>query len=198
MELQKIEEIAQKVLMRKAHEHREKGFIYTHGQRVARLCKNLCDALGVPYDADVLYVACLFHDIGKGLEPHEQTGAVLAPLYLKGTMTDDEMSAVTTLIASHKSYKQEDTPLVQVLQDADILDHIGGTELWMNFLWNYDEEKGQESVVDFYQSEEANAHFNNLFSLLHYDLTRELYKKRLAFVHAVSKQIEKEIAGEIC
>lgn len=82
MDTKLLQEIAFKKMGKlKAHLQREPGHIYYHGLRVAKLSLNLRKMLfseTTEFD-DIIYVGALFHDIGKGIEPHEETG-LLNPL----------------------------------------------------------------------------------------------------------------------
>ena len=66
---------------RQAHLERERGSVYFHGQRVAKGVLEL--RRRVTEDAshdEILRAAAIFHDIGKGIEPHAQSGAALVVL----------------------------------------------------------------------------------------------------------------------
>ena len=79
-----LDALAQKLMANhKAHVMRERGFIYRHGRRVARGVILLREAV-TPNTSqdDALRVAAMFHDVGKGIEPHEQSGAALARAFL--------------------------------------------------------------------------------------------------------------------
>ena len=70
MDFEQLDELARKLMKkRKSHVEREIGSIYYHGRRVSRLVLEL-RRLIVPDDDsmdDVLRLAGLFHDVGKGI-----------------------------------------------------------------------------------------------------------------------------------
>ena len=84
MNLERIAALAKKYLMRRAHLERETGFIYAHGQRVAsgviELRRRVTD--DASHD-DLLRCAAIFHDVGKGIGEHGQTGAVMVRFLLR-------------------------------------------------------------------------------------------------------------------
>src|SRR5690606_18666887 len=102
----KINEIALKVMgKRKAHLSREKGFIYYHGQRVAKLSLNIRKEL-FPDDAshdDIIYTAALFHDVAKGIEPHHIHGSTLIRTLLGEACTEEELDKISEIIKHHNS-----------------------------------------------------------------------------------------------
>lgn len=80
MNFERLEALAEKTMgKRKSHIEREIGAVYFHGKRVAvgvlQLREKLFSEDG-SHD-EILRCAGLFHDIGKGIEPHPQTGALL-------------------------------------------------------------------------------------------------------------------------
>ena len=77
MDMENIAHIAfDNMARRKANPSREKGYIFYHGQRMAKMAMNLCDKLDYHDDRRVIYVAALFHDIAKGLNPHNEMGHI--------------------------------------------------------------------------------------------------------------------------
>jgi uncharacterized protein len=158
MDLQKLKELAfQHMGSRKAHREREMGFIYYHGQRVANIAVTL-RKLVLPEDDskdDLLTAAAFFHDIAKGIEPHGQYGAVLAGELLKEHCKPDELSEITELIRCHQlrekgaGYSEH----IKILQDADILDHFGVIEIWMNFQYYAFTDGPVTESVKFYKEE---------------------------------------------
>lgn len=86
MNLDRISEIALNTMsQRKSHLQRETGFVYYHCQRVAKIALSLRKEL-FPDEGtmdDIMYVASIFHDVTKGIEPHQETGSVLVKSLLK-------------------------------------------------------------------------------------------------------------------
>ena len=199
MDFETLDKIARKnMLSRRSHAERETGFIYYHGQRVARgvieLRKRLTD--DASHD-DLLRCAAMFHDIGKGLVNHSATGAALARLFLSDLLKPEELDEVCRLIAAHdlrdpKSDKWD--VWAKLLQDADLLDHSGSLEIWLNFhYYAHTGEPIQESVR-FYQ-EEYGRQVEKQRSEINFDQSRQIFDEKIAFVHAFIQRMEVEAVG---
>ena len=138
MDFERLNAVAEKLMKhRKAHTMREQGSIYDHGQRVAKLVITLRRAV-VPGDEsmdDILRLAGIFHDIGKGIEPHAAFGAPIMRQAVKGIVTEEEAREAARLIESHCDRRPSE-PVhdvwVRLIQDADLLDHIGTYNIWMD------------------------------------------------------------------
>ena len=86
---------------RQAHLERERGSVYFHGQRVAKGVLEL--RRRVTEDAshdEILRAAAIFHDIGKGIEPHAQSGAALVCAVVAGVKGGGVISALSGLAAA--------------------------------------------------------------------------------------------------
>jgi uncharacterized protein len=184
---------------RKAHRHRETGFIYYHGVRVARLVINL-RKLVLPEDSsmdELLQAAAYFHDVAKGIEPHSKYGALLVKEMLMDLCTEEELEQIAALIACHAHRKKREYNAYEMLlQDADLLDHFGTVELWMNFYYYALEDKSMDASLEFYNTEfEALAAKNR--SLLNYDVSRQIFDEKLEFLNSFLKRMEIESKGDI-
>ncbi|MGI6570942.1 MAG: HD domain-containing protein [Caldicoprobacterales bacterium] len=201
MDLQRIRELAYEHLgNRKAHLEREKGFIYYHGQRVARIAVTLRKMILPDEDSrdEVLTVAAYFHDIAKGIEPHNEYGAVLAREVLKDYCDPQQLEEIAQLIHLHKIFdKSSKQPeLAKILQDADILDHFGTIEIWMNFQYSAFLDEPIENSVNFYQGE-FDSHAGRIGKLLNYELSRQIYREKIAFVKSFADRMKIESEGGI-
>jgi uncharacterized protein len=201
MNIDKIHEIAFKTMAkRKSHLKREKGFIYYHGQRVAKIAINLRKEL-FPDDAsmdDAIYVAAMFHDVTKGIEPHHATGAHLVRTLLKDECTAEEIEVISTIIASHNSRKRSELPFyIKIVQDADILDHFGSMEIWLKFMYSAHEE---ESVFDSFRvwdSEEHKKYLDESRGALNYDRSKEIFDRKIRFEEQFQARFRMEYHGEV-
>jgi uncharacterized protein len=201
MDLQKLKELAfQHMGSRKAHREREMGFIYYHGQRVANIAVTL-RKLVLPEDDskdDLLTAAAFFHDIAKGIEPHGQYGAVLAGELLKEHCKPDELSEITELIRCHQlrekgaGYSEH----IKILQDADILDHFGVIEIWMNFQYYAFTDGPVTESVKFYK-EEFPKFAQHVGEMLNYEVSRRIYKEKIDFVRSFAGRMSVEAEGGI-
>ncbi|MDF2593044.1 MAG: hypothetical protein K0S75_2510 [Clostridia bacterium] len=184
---------------RKAHHHRETGFIYYHGARVANLVINL-RKLVLPEDNskdEILQVAAYFHDVAKGIEPHSKYGAILSSEMLKDLCTEEEADQISEIIHCHAARKKREyNDYEMLLQDADLLDHFGTIELWMNFNYYAIEDKDMNSSIDYYRTEFIDMAAKNR-SLLNFEISKKIFDEKLEFVYDVVKRMEIENRGDI-
>lgn len=200
MDLQLIKQRAFENLgKRKAHHHRETGFIYYHGARVANLVINL-RKLVVPEDSSkdvILQAAAYFHDVAKGIEPHSKYGALLVREMLQDLCTEGEVEQISGLIQCHAARKKRKyNNYEMLLQDADLLDHFGTIELWMNFNYYAIEDEDMNSSIDYYNTEFKDMALINR-SLLNFEVSERIFDEKLEFVYDFVKRMEIENKGDI-
>lgn len=142
MDITKIEKLAFHKMKERKTKGREEGFIYYHGKRVGKLALKIYDEVVVDKEQrekELLYCGCLFHDIGKGIEPHNETGAEIAKYYLKDMYSPPDLETISQVIYEHnlrgEKYKGIST-LGKIAQDADILDHMGAMDIWIAIQWH--------------------------------------------------------------
>ena len=202
MDFDRLNELAFSLMgRRKAHHERETGFIYEHGQRVANLSLELRRRL-FPDDAsfdDVLRCAAIFHDLGKGVGEHGHTGALLARDALKDLLTGDELDVVCDLIRVHNKRRPDDesvSPAARLLQDADVLDHFGSCEVWLNVSYSrYLNQNFRESLA-FYK-EQWPDEVRKCRESLNFELSKVIFDDKIAFSNLYAARLEKESRGEI-
>jgi uncharacterized protein len=212
--LEEIRKIASDNMMsRRSHLEREPGYIYYHGLRTANLAAEILNKVekrgngrGPTFDP-VLYTGALFHDIGKGFVSHHETGAELARRLLDGVCSDNELDRICDITRFHcirKSGFDLDKEILAV-QDADIIDHFGTQEIWLNFLNRGYKHEGQLEAIRFWDSDFFRDHTAKLRSLLNFEISKKLYDDRLEFQRLFLDRfkleaeglIPKEVAGEI-
>ena len=104
---------------------------------------------------DIIYVAAMFHDVTKGIEPHQETGAVLVKSLLRDECSPEQLDFISDIIALHNTRNHEELPFyIKLVQDADILDHFGSMDIWMKFLYSAHGEENVWDTVRFWESEE--------------------------------------------
>lgn len=125
IDYEKLDALAQKLMMnRKAHLNRERGFIYYHGKRTA-IAVIALRKMATEDDRhdDALRIAAMFHDVGKGIEPHNRTGAAIVKELLAEELPPALLDEVARLIRAHVERPTEGI-WEGLLQDADLMDHL--------------------------------------------------------------------------
>lgn len=200
MDFKVLEEIAFKMMgRRKAHIDREKGFIYYHGLRVSKIAFNLRKIIlkeDSSYD-DIIRAACLFHDVAKGIEPHGQYGSLLIKDILKDHCSEYEINEIANLIYNHSLRKKSNdySDYIKIVQDADMLDHFGSIEIWMNFLYHAHKDKPIFNSLEFYASQ-YKLETDKCRELLNYDISREIFDEKVSFVISFIDRFKRENEGE--
>lgn len=184
---------------RKAHAERERGYIFYHCQRTAKLAINLRKQL-MPEDDSldfVLYAGGLFHDVAKGIEPHNERGAVLVREILKGFVQDEQLEQIAELVRKHNKRKgpMPDAEHVMLLQDADILDHFGTQEVWLKFMYGANHEESPLTAIEHWNSQGYRDYHEKMRSLLNYELSRQIFDEKIAFNTAFASRFAHESNG---
>ncbi len=100
---------------------------WDHTSRVLKLATEL--ALKHDADVEVVRLACIFHDCGRGRDPrgHEERSANSAENFLRGEGLSEEMirRVKNVILMHHASPEELDTVEEKILWDADKLDALG-------------------------------------------------------------------------
>lgn len=201
MNFEQLDILAQKYMMhRKSHKEREMGAAYFHCKRVSQSVTILREKL-FPENRDwddVLRCAGLFHDIGKGIEPHNHSGAVLVRDLLKHEMSAAELDKVCVLIEAHTD-RQPGTDIhtdcEKLLQDADLLDHYGSQGIWMSCIYYaYMGQKEMAQVPAFYFSE-WQEQVKKHRQALNYEISKAIFDEKIQFEQMVARRMESEGKG---
>ncbi|WP_425448841.1 HD domain-containing protein [Dethiothermospora halolimnae] len=200
MDINVLKEVARELMInRKAHIGREKGFIYYHGERVGKLSLKLREHIlgdNSSHD-DIMVIASLFHDVAKGIEPHGRYGAVLVKDILKEHCTESEIEKISEIIHYHTLRKQDNnySEYIKIVQDADVLDHFGSIEIWMNFQYSAYEDKPMYKSLEFYKNE-FESHAKKCRDSLNYQVSRKIFDDKIKFVHSFIDRFKVETQGD--
>jgi len=201
VDLQFLEEMAKKYMgKRQTHNSREKGFVFNHGRRTGLLARNLrpyVDENG-SFD-DLIYIAGLYHDIGKGIEPHAWSGEILAREILKDHLGKKELEVVLEIISKHNTIIHGDQHpfYVKLIQDADLLDHMGTLEVWSKFGYSFRRGESIEDTLKYWAGGFYQEQLVKWRNRLNYKQAKKIFNERMEFLDQFIKRLEKENNGEI-
>lgn len=183
---------------------------YFHGVRVACYCEKIATAENLNVDKKVLFLAGLFHDIGKieavgklgyldydskgNLEHHKIENRNLKKLL--GTFVDDKslLEKAAGIIREH--HNPETTLLeAQTLQDADELDNFGYLQVWRTFNYAALGELNFEESLDYWKKE-GRQDRRNLLKNLRFETSKRVAERRFEKLDRFMCEIEKEDRGE--
>ena len=184
---------------RQSHPDREPGYAYYHGQRVAKIAQRLTELIlpDAEMDDDIIVVGSWFHDVGKGIEPHWEYGALICQKILQDLCPPSKLEQIVEIVGSHTLRKTKEYPdYVQLVQDADILDHFGSQEIWLNFWHCAYRQKTVEHALAFY-SDSYREHVRDVRKLLNYPESIALFDEKDQFVQAFITRFAKEAAGDL-
>jgi uncharacterized protein len=161
---------------------REPGWLYYHGLRTARIALQLSRRLEADAELEVIYAGALFHDIGKGAEPHNEAGAAITRQLLADLYTSAELDRVCDIVRYHNQ-RQQATGLpieIRIVQDADTLDHVGAIDVWLAFYWSGVHNETFHEHIRYMNSEENDRYRRRLREGLSFDLSKQIFDERLA------------------
>jgi len=186
---------------KKSHLDREIGAAFYHGKRVSQSVVELRKAVFPDNDSmdEILRCAGLFHDIGKGLEPHNHSGAVLVRDLLKNELTAEEIDKVCYLIEVHDDRQPESDTYdwcAKLLQDADLVDHFGGQGVWLTCVYGAFTNCGSMKDVVEYQFSEGLPSAEENSKLLNYAYSREVMRDKVNFERQVYERFAVECQGK--
>ena len=184
MNIEKVEQAAcERMAGRQESKDREPGWLYHHGRRVARIALHLADEMGVSVDRDVLVAGALFHDIGKGAEPHNEIGATITRETLNPLCTPSELEEICDIIRNHNQRQLSGhfSEAVRIVQDADVLDHVGSIGPWLAFYWSGVHNETFDDHIRFIEGEENATTQMRMKAGLNYEMSRRIFDERLAF-----------------
>jgi len=202
MDTDRLIEIARAAMAgRKDHPARERGYTFHHGLRTARIALRLAglidEAVGTPQD--VLFAGALFHDVGKAVEPHNETGAARVGELLAGELAAEQLALVQRIVREHnrRAHADECCTAGRVVQDADVLDHFGTQSVWLCFHWQCTHEGSCDDALAFYDGPANRDYLEGSRRALNFEAARRIYDERVAFERAFFDRFAAEAAGQV-
>ena len=181
---------------RKSQPFRELGNKFYHGLRVAESAKHLCEMLSYETDLDILTVAAWFHDICNGVGNHEYLGANKTVELLDGLCTKSELDEIWELITYHDSRSKPDLRMeIQILQDADRLDHYGISEVWDAFQYALSQNMSMEQAVEILAENDRIHEADVDRNSLRFPCSRQIYDEKMAFFKSIINRMRVEGSG---
>jgi uncharacterized protein len=182
MDVAEVERIAKAQMeSRKDLKAREPGWLYYHGLRTAKISLELAELVGVEINHGVLYAGALFHDIGKGEEPHNVRGAELTGKLLASCFSKSELATVCQIIELHNQRKnsKNQSLAVQLVQDADLIDHVGPVVPWLAFYWSGTHGETVQDHVRFVTGEENEQYRRGMREQLNFEVSLRMFDERM-------------------
>jgi HD superfamily phosphodiesterase len=199
MDRQRIIDIAREALGElDSHDGRERGFVFRHGLAVARLAVNLSRQVQADVDVsdEVLFCGGLFHDCAKDSPDHAAAGARKVRRLLADELPPDDIDAVAHLVEHHNDRgKPTHAAAVHVLQDADVLDHLGAQNIWLAIYFAATHDRDLAETVAFYRHEQADGDHETARASLNFETSRREFDRRIAVTDAFYAELEHENVG---
>jgi len=202
LNLNKIMDVAVHAMAeRKTPLFREKGFILNHGKRVGNLAVNLRKRVAPndPSRDEIIFAGGVFHDVGKGIGHHSETGAALVHELLRDVCPERERAEIAEIVLLHNQRETSDPhPMAaKLVQDADILDHMGTMEVWLKFFFDAHADHSPERTLEYWQGQAFKEHRNKMRHLLNFEISRKIYDERVQFEQRFIQRFAVEADGEI-
>ena len=202
MDLDTLHAIARDALeKRSSHAWKEPGNKFYHGERTAKLALHLREILfpGETQGNDILTVAAWFHDLRNGEENHCELGAEETARLIAPYCTPAECGEICRIIRRHDdrtSPRTDFSDLEKLHQDADLLDHFGTYDIWMSFLYSAHHGETPLSAAEFMRREKLQD-YDHWLNRLNYELSRCIYREKLAYQLAFLDRFDAELDGQI-
>jgi len=182
MHIAKIDQIAcEQMAQRRPDPDREPGFILNHCRRTALIALRLAEQINLQVPRDILYAGALFHDVGKGTEPHNETGAQMARELLRDICRGDELDRICEIVRQHnqRGKSNDFTPEIKLVQDADYLDHAGPLGVWIALYYHGTHAETIEAALRYFHGDERAGALAMMRKRLNYALSVRIFDQRV-------------------
>lgn len=183
------------------------NYRYIHGVRTMKACRKILltpELRGKRVRKLELFVAALFHDIGKVVhieadgtlqgdrskdpESHEEIGARIVGDYIKGVIPDESVQLVSDIIRESQNPKLVLTE-TKILNDADVLDSIGLINVWRMFTYSGKKARSLEDTLKYYKDTSVDV---SRKEKLYFSLTKKVANERRRRLERFVREFEKE------
>ena len=199
MDRQRIGEIAEQAMAtRKGLLTREVGYLLHHGQRVAALSLNLREQVDAAHavDEDILYPPVFFMMSASASTRMQKQGPSWQKVCCRRCAQQSECTQIAALIRLHNKRGREDLPLAaHILQDADVLDHIGAQSVWLCFAFNAYTENGPHGALAYYKGDENQRMQLRWRALLNLQASRNVFDRRIKVELQFMQRFAREMTG---
>ena len=182
MDIGKIETVAKtEMASRQELPFREPGWILYHGKRTGRIACRLLELLDLRVDPEVLYVAGLFHDVGKGQEHHATFGAQRIRDLLCHLIPLESLEVICEAVSLHDQRSKSDSfsDCTKLLQDADSIDHVGLIDVWMSFYWSGSHDESIHDHITFFKGDNRKRFRDYMRTHLNFNVSRQMFEDRI-------------------
>lgn len=83
-----------------------------------------------------------------------------------------------------------------LVQDADILDHLGSQEIWLKFMFSAYEDENVFDAINWWDSEEYKTYHDKVRKSLNYDISKKIFDEKEAFEKHFAERFLREANGE--
>ena len=183
---------------RKPSATRERGYIYNHGLRVANMALMLLDSTGGKLGTarNIVFAGALFHDVAKGIPSHADVGAEWVITLLRKSATKQEAEQIAFIVRNHNNRGHTDFPVyIHAVQDADVLDKVGGQMAWRAFHFSAYQERDPALTVEYYFGKEHQLYLRMLSDSLNLKKSRKVFASRLKLQDAFFERFREEVNG---
>lgn len=179
---------------------------WLHTDRVRCNIRELARVEGV--DPFLAELTALLHDVGRTLpgpesEHGHRSAELAAPLLAQIPLTDEDQEAVLHAVRWHNS-KRDDSPLLCILRDADMLDGLGAIGIMRAFMSQgqlpaykpgcpFDKESVRWPTTTACDQVLGQLKF---YEWLNTDTARAMAEQRYSFMLAFVSQLQRELESE--
>lgn len=183
-----------------------RNYRYHHSLNVMKICYKMLEEMNPEVDREIVLGGALLHDIGrtedinKGFldpfeskEGHAERGESRVEEFAGDFFNVKELKILEKIVGNHDS--EPKTLEGKIVQDADMLDVYGVSNLWRMFNYAFEKEKPLRSQKEYFFAQAVPGMRENLDNF-NFDFIRNVAEKRLEKHVKAFKQICREIDAE--